>query len=156
MSVRVSRRTVFGVPFLAAPDLVAGLARAAEGDFYAFLSGVRRDAASQGIRSATVDSALRSVQFLSHVIELDRKQPEQVLTFSEYLDKVGTPQRKEDGRRELLANRQLLDSIWRRYGVEPPIIVALWGLESEFGKITGNYPVISALATLAFDGRRSS
>jgi membrane-bound lytic murein transglycosylase B len=132
------------------------LVRAAEGEYYAFLAGVRRDAAAQGIRTATVDSALRSVQFLPHVVELDRKQPEQVLTFSEYLDKVVTPQRKEDARRELAANRPLLESIWRRYGVEPPIVVALWGLESDFGRITGNYSVISALATLAYDGRRSS
>ena len=156
MSLRVSRRTVFAVPFLAAPGIAAGWAEAAEGDFYAFLAGVRREAAAQGIRAPTVDSALRVAQFLPHVIELDRKQPEQLMTFSEYLDKVVTPQRKEDARRELTANRSLLSGIWQRYGVEPPIIVALWGLESDFGKITGNYPVISSLATLAFDGRRSS
>ena len=156
MSVRVSRRNVCAVPLLAASGLVPGLARAAEGDFYSFLAGVRRDAAAQGIRTPTVDSALRSAQFLPHVVELDRKQPEQVLTFSDYLDKVVTPQRKEDARRELAANRPLLDGIWRRYGVEPPIVVALWGLESDFGRITGNYSVISALATLAYDGRRSS
>jgi membrane-bound lytic murein transglycosylase B len=156
MSVRVSRRNICAVPLLAASGLVPGLARAGEGDFYSFLAGVRRDATAQGIRTATVDSALRSTQFLPHVIELDRKQPEQVLTFSEYLDKVVTPQRKEDARRELAANRPLLESIWRRYGVEPPIVVALWGLESDFGRITGNYSVISALATLAYDGRRSS
>jgi membrane-bound lytic murein transglycosylase B len=156
MSVRVSRRNIFAAPLLAASGLVPGLARAAEGEFYAFLAGVRRDATAQGIRAATVDGALRSAQFLPHVVELDRKQPEQVLTFSEYLDKVVTPQRKEDARRELAANRPLLDGIWRRYGVEPQIVVALWGLESDFGKITGNYSVISALATLAYDGRRSS
>jgi membrane-bound lytic murein transglycosylase B len=156
MSVRVSRRRVFAVPLLAASGLVPGLARAAEEDFSTFLGEVRREAAAHGIRAATVDSALRSAQFLPHVIELDRKQPEQVLSFSEYLDKVVTPQRKEDARRELAANRALLDSVSRRYGVEPPIIVALWGLESDFGKITGNYAVVSALATLAFDGRRSA
>src|SRR6516225_8182260 len=156
MSLRVSRRAMLAVPFVAAPGVIAGLAKAAEGDFYMFLAGVRRDASAQGIRAPTVESALRSAQFLPHVVELDRKQPEQVLTFSEYLDKVVTPQRKEDARRELTANRALLDAIWRRWGVEPPIIVALWGLESDFGKITGNYSVISSLATLAYDGRRSS
>jgi membrane-bound lytic murein transglycosylase B len=155
MSLRMSRRTVFGVPFVAVTGMIARSAQAAEADFYTFLAGVRREATAQGIRAPTVDSALRSAEFLPHVIELDRKQPEQVLTFSEYLDKVVTPQRKEDARRELAANRPLLEAIWRRYGVEPPIIVALWGLESDFGRITGNYPVVSALATLAFDGRRS-
>ena len=156
MTLRVSRRVMFAVAFCAAPSAIGRLARAAESDFYAFLAGVRRDAAAQGVRAPTVDNALRNARFLPHVIELDRKQPEQVMTFGEYLDKVVTPQRKEDARRELAANRALLDAIWRRFGVEPPIIVALWGLESDFGRITGNYSVISALATLAFDGRRSS
>jgi len=156
MKLRVSRRTMFAIPFWAAPNAIARLARAAESDFTAFLAGVRRDAVGQGIRTPTVDVALRGAQFLPHVIELDRKQPERVLTFGEYLEKVVTPQRKEDARHELAANRALLDAIWRRYGVEPPIIVALWGLESDFGRIPGNYPVVSALATLAFDGRRSA
>ena len=146
---------MLAVPLTVAPSVVASLAMAGEGDFSAFLAGVRRDAAAQGIRMQTVDVGLREAQFLPHVIELDRKQPERVLTFGEYMEKALTPQRKEDARRELVANRALLDAIWRRFGVEPPIIVALWGLESDFGRITGNYPVISALATLAFDGRRS-
>jgi len=147
---------MFAVPFVAAPSAIAGLAEAAESDFFAFLASVRREAAAQGIRMQTVDVGLRGAQFLPHVVELDRKQPERVLTFGEYMEKVVTPQRKEDARREFAANRALLEAIWRRFGVEPPIIVALWGLESDFGKITGNYSVISALATLAFDGRRSS
>ena len=62
-----------------------------------------------------------------------------------------------DGARHQLAeNRVLLDGIWRRYNVEPRFIVALWGIESDFGKVMGNYAVVSALATLAYDGRRSS
>jgi hypothetical protein len=92
MSLRVSRRTRFGVPFVAVTGMIARLAEAAEGDFYAFLAGVRRDATAQGIRAPTVETALRSADFLPHVIELDRKQPEQLLTFSEYLEKVVTPQ----------------------------------------------------------------
>jgi membrane-bound lytic murein transglycosylase B len=147
---------MFAVPFMATPSVFAGLAKAAEGDFYAFLAGVRREAAAQGIRLRTVDIGLREAQYLPHVIELDRKQPERILTFGEYMEKVLTPQRKEDARHALADNRALLNAIWRRYSVEPPIIVALWGLESDFGRITGNYPVVSALATLAFDGRRSS
>jgi membrane-bound lytic murein transglycosylase B len=131
-------------------------AEAAPSDFSAFLAGVRRDAAAQGIRRAAVDVALRSAQFLPHVIELDRKQPERVLTFSQYIEKVVTPQRKEDARRQLADNRVVLDAIWRRFNVEPRFIVALWGLESDFGKVTGNYSVISAVATLAYDGRRSA
>ena len=156
MTLRVSRRIMFAVPFWAVPSVVAGLARAAESDFYAFLAGVRRDAIARGIRPATVDAAFRNAQFLPRVIELDRKQPERVLTFTQYIAKVLTPQRKEDARRQLAENRVLLDAISRRYNVEPSIIVALWGLESDFGRLPGNFPTISALATLTYDGRRGA
>src|SRR5262249_54428771 len=156
MTLQVSRRIMLAAPFLAAPGTVTELAAAAEGGFYAFLVGVRRDATSRGIRVSTVDLAFRKAQFLPHVIELDRKQPERTMTFSQYIAKVVTPQRKEDARNQLAENRLLLDDIWRRYGVEPSIIVALWGLESDFGRLPGNIPTISALATLTYDGRRGA
>lgn len=154
--LHVSRRLVFTAPLLAATGAALRSAAAAEGDFYAFLSGVRRDAAAQGIRAATIDIALRNAQYLPRVIELDRKQPERTMTFGEYLEKVVSSQRMDGARRQLVDNRVLLDGIWRRYNVEPRFVVALWGIESDFGKVTGNYAVVAALATLAFDGRRSS
>jgi membrane-bound lytic murein transglycosylase B len=156
MTLGVSRRTIFAASFLAAPGGVVRLAEAAEGGFDAFLTGMRRDAIGRGIRASTVDLAFRSAQFLPHVIDLDRKQPERTMTFTQYIAKVVTPQRKEDARRQLAENRILLEAIWRRYGVEPSIIVALWGLESDFGRLPGNFPTISALATLTYDGRRGA
>jgi membrane-bound lytic murein transglycosylase B len=150
---RVSRRLIFSIPILAATGRPS---TAAANSFSSFLAGVRRDAAARGVRVLTIDAALRSAQFLPRVIELDRKQPERVMTFGEYLDKVVTPQRVEGGRQQLADNRTLLDAVWRRFNVEPRFVVALWGLESDFGRITGNYSVISALATLAYDGRRST
>jgi peptidoglycan lytic transglycosylase B len=155
MPRRYSRRMLLSAPLLAAPAMLAGWpAAAAEGDFDSFLDLVRREAAAQGIRPSTVNLALRSAQYLPHVIELDRHQPEQVLTFTQYLQKTVSPQRIENARRQLFENRPLLDAVWRRYDVEPRFIVALWGMESDFGKITGNYMVVSSLATLGFDGRR--
>jgi membrane-bound lytic murein transglycosylase B len=153
---RVTRRLVFAAPLLAASGLAAPARAAAEGDFYAFLAAVRRDAAAQGIRMATIEVALRNTEFLPHVIELDRKQPEGQLTFAEYLQKVVTAERLDNARRHLAENRVLLDGIWRRYNVEPRFVVALWGIESDFGKVMGKYAVPSALATLAYDGRRST
>ena len=154
---RFSRRMMLAAPLAAASGVFVGSsAKASEGDFYAFLYAVRREAAAQGVRLSTVDLALRSAQYLPHVIELDHHQPEQVLTFAQYLQKTVSPQRKENARRQLYDNRQLLDAVWRRYDVEPRFIVALWGLESDFGAITGNYIVVSSLATLGFDGRRGS
>jgi membrane-bound lytic murein transglycosylase B len=157
--LHVSRRSLLAAPVLAAPLIAPGLlvktAAAAPEDFGLFLEGVRRDALAAGIRAGTVDFALRYARFLPHVIELDRRQPERVMSFAEYLDKVVTPQRIADARRHLADNRRLLDDIFERYGVDPPVIVALWGVETDFGKVTGNYWVVSSLATLGYQGRRS-
>src|SRR6267154_4625630 len=103
-SLRVSRRLVFGVPFIALSGLAMQRAGAAEGDFSAFLSGLRRDAAAQGVRASTIEVALRNAQYLPHVIELDRKQPERTMTFAEYLDKVVTAQRMDGARHQLADN----------------------------------------------------
>jgi len=155
---RYSRRTLFSAPLLAVPVALAGLptgaSAEAEGDFDSFLYLVRREAAAQGIRMSTVDYALRYAQYLPHVVELDRHQPEQVLTFTQYLQKTVSPQRIENARHALYDNWALLEAVHRRYGVDPRFIVALWGMESDFGKITGNYLVVASLATLGFDGRR--
>jgi membrane-bound lytic murein transglycosylase B len=152
---RVSRRSLFAAPLLAVPVVSFGIpARAAEDDFTAYLYEVRREAAARGIRVATIDAALRYAEYLPHVIELDHHQPEQVLTFAQYLQKTVTLEREENARQQLFDNRALLDAIWRQYYVDPRFIVALWGMESDFGAVTGNYMVISSLATLGFDGRR--
>ena len=75
---------------------------------------------------------------------------------SAFLEKVVTPDKINDGRVQLSENWQLLMRIHDRFNVQPRFIVALWAVESNFGKVMGNYAVVSALATLAFDGRRSS
>jgi len=146
--------------FIAAP-LVAGLchparALASADDFAAFLAGVRRDAIAEGIRADVVDSALRRAQYLPHVIELDRQQPEHTMTLAGFLQKVITPEKIADGRAQLSENWPLLTEVYQRFRVQPRFVVALWGIESNFGKVTGNYAVISSLATLAYDGRRST
>ncbi len=132
----------------------ARAAAAAPDPFDEWLDGVRRDALAQGIHAATLDQALSDLQPIPRVIELDRRQPETTLTFADYIDRVVTPQRREDVQAHFAANSALLGEIGARYGVAPRFIVALWGIETNFGRTTGGYPVIAALATLAFDGRR--
>jgi membrane-bound lytic murein transglycosylase B len=134
--------------------LVSPAARAGAADFNQWLTDLRADALAQGIGAATLDRALANVAPIPRIIELDRRQPETTLTFAEYLDRVVTAQRREDARERFRENRALLDEVAARYGVEPRFIVALWGIETDFGRNTGGYPVISALATLAYDGRR--
>src|SRR5712692_12063887 len=156
MPFRPSRRALLAAAPLLAIPLGGGVAAAAESDFSGFLAGVRRDAFAQGIRPATVDIAFRYIQYLPHVIELDRKQPESKMTFAEYLDKVVTQQRLDDGRRHLADNWGLLQQVRQRFNVQPGFVVALWGVESDFGRTMGSYSVPAALATLAYEGRRGS
>src|SRR3984957_3401394 len=157
---RLSRRALLAVPIAGAPfGMAPGImarAIAAEADFAGFIAAVRRDALGQGIRADAVDYALRRAEYLPHVIELDHKQPEHTMTLGEFLAKVVTPQKIDDGRAELAENWPLLLRVHQRFNVQPRFIVALWAVESDFGKVMGNYSVISSLATLAYDGRRAS
>lgn len=155
-SSRLSRRALFAAPLLAAPWGTAGAAAGAASEFESFLAELRRAALARGIRRETVAATFRAIEYLPHVIELDRHQPEHVMTFDEYLTKVVTPEREENGRERLAENRALIAGIERRFGVDRELIAALWGVESDFGKVLGNYHVPSALATLAFEGRRRS
>jgi len=139
-------------PAVAAPEVPPPPSPA---EFAAFLDEVGREAVGKGIRSATVAAAFQGVRHIDRVIELDRKQPEFTLTFSEYLAKVVNPARVADGQKLLAANRDLLIAIQNRYGVQPEYVVALWGIESNFGRQMGGTSVVAALATLAYDGRRA-
>lgn len=129
-------------------------ARAAEMGFAQWLDGVRQEALASGISVPTVALALDELAPIPRVIELDRRQPETVLTYEQYLRHVVDPRRKA-AREQLAANRVLLADVAKRYGVQPRFIVALWGIESSFGRGSGKFPVVGALATLAYDGRRS-
>jgi membrane-bound lytic murein transglycosylase B len=156
MPFRLSRRALLAAAPLLAVPLGGGKAAAAESDFSGFLAGVRRDASAHGIRPGTIDIAFRYIQYLPHVIELDRKQPDRTMSFAEYIEKFVTPQRRENARRELAANWTLLDKVRQRFNVQPRFIVSLWCFESDFGNIMGNYSVPASLATLAYEGRRAS
>jgi membrane-bound lytic murein transglycosylase B len=131
-------------------------ARAQEQSFAQWLQGLRQDALKQGIAPATLDRALADVAPIPRILELDRRQPETTLTFDEYIERVVTPQRRDTARQRFAENRALLQDVGNRFGVQPRFIVALWGIETDFGRVTGSYPVIPALATLAYDGRRSA
>ena len=156
MPLRLGRRALLAMPLLAAAPLKTWAQAVPGNDFAAFIDGVRRDATAQGVRAATVDAALRRAEFLPRVIELDRKQPEHTMTLAGFLDKVISQDKINDGRAALAENAPLLARVQQRYNVQPRFVVALWAVESDFGKVMGNYSVVSALATLAYDGRRAS
>jgi membrane-bound lytic murein transglycosylase B len=131
-------------------------ARAADMEFDAWLKGFRQEAIGKGIPAAVVDRSLTGVAPIPRVLELDRRQPETTLTFAEYMTRVVNQARIDTGRARLQEHRDLLARVGQTYGVQPRFIVALWGIETDFGRITGNFSILSALATLAYDGRRSA
>ena len=116
----------------------------------------KAEAMGEGVPQELLVQAFEGMEPDDRVLELDRKQPETTLTFEEYLQKVVPSSRQETARQLYLENRALLDEIGARYGVQPRFIVALWGIESNFGENTGNFNILEALATLAYDGRRSA
>jgi membrane-bound lytic murein transglycosylase B len=127
-----------------------------EMEFDAWLKAFRQEAAAKGIPTSTIDASLAGVAPIPRVLELDRRQPETTLTFDEYIARVVNPGRVESGRARLQEHRDLLTRVSQAYGVQPRFIVALWGIETDFGRLTGNFSIVSALATLAYDGRRSA
>jgi membrane-bound lytic murein transglycosylase B len=125
-------------------------------DFSTWLKGVRAEAKALGVKEITLDQALMGLQPMPRVIELDRRQPEFTLTFARYLKRVVNDRRVRVGKKKLAEHRELLETISRKYRVQPRFIIALWGIETDFGRITGGFPVVASLATLAHDGRRSA
>ncbi len=147
---------IVGVAACVTASIAGPAAAAGDGDpgFTSWLAGLREEALARGIRAETLDKAFADVKPIARVVELDRRQPEFTLGFQEYLDRVVPDSRVERGRRNLKGNRALLDKVARKYGVQPRFIVALWGIETDFGRLAGAFYVIEALATLAYDGRR--
>ncbi len=149
---------LLALAFLLGSEL-AFSARAADApaqEFSDWLVELRAEAIEEGISPAILDAALDGVEPIPRVIELDRSQPEGTLTFAQYMERVVPNSRVEKGRKKLAENKAALDAVHKVYGVQPRFIVALWGIETNFGQYTGGFSVIASLATLAYDGRRSA
>ncbi len=116
----------------------------------------RVEALSKGISAGVFDTAFAGVQPIERVIELDRSQPEFTMTLETYLSKVVSGTRIRKAQQKLTEHKAILDEISEKFGIQPRFIVALWGIETNLGQHTGGFSVIAALATLAYDGRRSS
>ena len=127
---------------------------AVDASFQGWLSTLKQDAAREGISAQTIDAALTGITPIERVISLDRKQPEHKITFADYRKKIVHPLRIKNGRKYYQAHRAELEAVSAQYGVAPQYIVALWGIETNYGSNTGGFDVVTALATLAWEGRR--
>ena len=135
--------------------LCAPLTAMAQTAFADFLAGVRADAIAGGIAPGTVDRAFAGLRPNAKVLELDSHQPEVTQSWDRYRASRVSEQRVAAGRQAMQANGAGLLAVERRYGVDPGVIVAIWGLETNYGGYTGGFSVIEALATLAADGRHN-
>ena len=124
--------------------------------FDAWVAAFRPRALAKGIPAATFDSAYRGAGFLPGVIARDRNQTEFTRSLEDYLAIAASDERVTLGRQKLREYGPVLARIESRFGVEPRIVAAIWGLESFFGTRRGDVPVISALSTLAYEGRRGA
>lgn len=141
------------VLFLLLTGSTSALATAA--DFPLWLREVKQDALMRGISAATVARALNNLEPLERIVELDRRQTRgRPAPLGSYLKRRLPPEKVARAIRLYRENRGLLQRLEERYGVPGHYLVALWGIESDFGRNQGKTPVIQALATLAYDGRR--
>ena len=135
---------------LSAPQVYAQ-----ERNFSTWLEGVRVEARQLGISKSVIQNALKNVRPVQRILERDRNQAEDKLTLAVYLNRVVSKRTIERGRYMARKHRDLLAQISKKYGVQGRVILAIWGIETRFGAVKANVPLIPSIATLAFDKRRS-
>ena len=125
-----------------------------EGSFDDWIAHIKQLAKEKGISDETLSVSFENIERIERVIELDRKQPEFTLTLNEYLNNTVTKGRMNKGKKFYDEHNNLLKIISNEFKVQPRFILALWGIETSFGKFTGSFNVIRSLSTLSHDLRR--
>lgn len=141
-------------PFVAVA-LLASPAAANDVPFFKWVEDFQTEARGEGISQKLLDKAFADLTPNERVIELDQSQPEGTMTFARYKERVVNQKRIDQGRELMVKHKSLLERVSQKYGVQPQYIVALWGIETNFGGNTGGFNIVEALASLAYDGRRS-
>lgn len=124
--------------------------------FEQYVSSLKKEAIAQGIESSLVERAFADVTYHPRAVKADRNQPEKRLTLDEYIPRAVPDWKVKQAQKLYAQYRQPLERISKEYGVPARFIVALWGVESNFGRFTGGYQVVDALATMAYEGRREA
>lgn len=124
--------------------------------FVQYVDDLKQEAITLGIDKVIVDNAFENVEFLQRSVKSDKEQPEFKLTLDTYIPRAVPDWKIKQAREAYAKHYHLLQKIGKEYGVQPRFIVALWGIETNFGRLTGNYYVISSLTTMAYEGRREA
>ncbi len=125
-------------------------------DYAAYTAALKAEAQAKGYDAALLEAVFSSLTFYERAISADKSQPEIVETLNTYLPKRVSETRIRMARERYQKYLPQLEEIGQRYGVQPRFIIALWGLESSFGRFMGNFSIPSALATMAYEGRREN
>ena len=127
-----------------------------ETDFDKWLNKFKISALKEGISEETINKSLKNAKYLEQVIKYDRYQPEFFENTKTYVKKRATRTRTILAKKLLIQNQKLFDEVEKEFNVEKELLLALWGVETNFGKNVGKMDIISSLATLSFDKRRSN
>ncbi len=149
----LTARLIFLVLCLSALTLPAAAAAPCGGDFGVWLQGVKQEAAAQGVSQRTIQSALATVTFDPTIIVRDHAQGVFRQSFEQFSGRM-VPPRMARAQQMLLRYAPVFSRIEQQFGVPGPVIVAIWGLETDFGANSGKFPTVRSLASLAFDCRR--
>ena len=140
---------------MAALGPASAFAQTSDAKFAAWLQGVRAEALRAGVDEGTLDATLNGIEQIPRVLELARNQPEFKMTFERYMELVVSNERVSRGRALLAENRVSIDRFAVPAGIPASVVVALWGIESNYGTRLGDFDVVPALATLVYNGFRA-
>jgi len=124
--------------------------------FEQYVEQLKQEALDKGFEQSFVDKTFADVKYLKRAVKADKNQPEFKETLDTYLPKRVPEWKVKRARTAYKENLPLLTKISEQYGVQPRFIVSLWALETNFGRIQGKMPIIDAVTTLAYDGRRET
>ena len=125
-----------------------------QGSFEDWLIYIENLALKEGISKETINNSIKNITQNERVLELDRSQPEFTLTLEKYLSNTTPASRVKKGKKLYKENKNILEKVSNEFGVQPRFLLALWGIETSFGKFTGSFNVIRSLSTLSHDLRR--
>ena len=124
--------------------------------WYTVVDDARARAIASGVSESVVSETLRAPAFIPSIVKSDRNQAEFKLTLDQYLERTVSDKRIKNGRKMRATYPTMLANVEKKYGVPPHIILAFWGLESNYGETKARHKLTDAFLTLMYDGRREN
>ncbi len=153
--MRLLSAFVFGFVLLSAPSAWSASCGNGPGGFEAWKQSFIANSQSYGLKKRVVESSLKNVKYNKKVVSLDRNQKSFKLSFNQFYAKRVNNAMIRRGKQLGKTYARIFRGIEKKYGVPAPVLLAIWGLETNYGSFSGNMPVLQSLATLAYDCRRS-